>query len=234
MATTTDLQGLLDGIKDLITANVLGQQTTTISAGQDEITVATTCAYADGDYCLIYSTDLDPYNPETEAHERQVMPTSDTTLWLSSPIPDDISNARVIRQVAGQYLRNIYVGDPPLTPDFPCLTISGKVDSVTPYALGGTANVVYLVQVCAFTSAPDYETATRSARTIANAVETALTHRYNPSPDPCRAIYKCLMLDVTEDAENNQGSTLKAVKMLLQYEEMIQQFIGERPILESV
>ncbi len=109
---------LLDSIKTLIETNVIGQQTTSVSAGSDSLTVAHTCAYQDGDLPL--SSMLTAIT-ETEAFEVQVMPQSSGRVVDCANHHRDITHATIIGQVGGQYLRNIYVGNRPVTPVFPCL-----------------------------------------------------------------------------------------------------------------
>lgn len=229
MAFTTDLIGLLDDLKDLISSNVTGQQTTTITSGQDVIEVSTTCAYADGDTVLIYPSDQ---QDETEAYERQVMAMDATHLWLSSALPVDLPNAIIIRRIGGQYCRNIYAGNPPHVESFPAIVIHGAVVDATPMALAGTSSVTYAITLSTFTTAPDYETAHRAAWAIAKEIEQAITLQVNPTP--CRPIWRSKIIDITQDEQVNAHSTLKVVHIHYSAEEMLQRFAKEPAILKAI
>lgn len=229
MATTTNTIGLLDSIKTLIETNVLGQQTTSIAAGSDSITVTTTCAYADGDYALLYDADA---TEEREAYEVQIMPTSLTSLWISPTPTTSITNASILRRIGGQYLRSIYTGNPPVTPEFPCIVINGEVIDNAPLALGGTDNAVYAVTVSTFVDAPTYDEANRTAWASAKAIEQALTQQINPTT--CQPIWKWENATTTEDEQINHNSTLKVVHFSIVYHEVIQRLAREVPIIAAL
>lgn len=228
MATTTDTIGLLDAIKTLIERNVIGQQSTSVTTGSDSITVETTCAYADGDYGLIYDADA---SDETEAYEVQVMPKSTTELWISPTPSTSISNATIVKRVGGQYLRNIYVGNPPVTPAFPCVVIDGELVSEEPLTLGAVSNATYAVTVSVFADGSDYDTANRTAWAYAKQIEQALTYQINPTE--CIAIWKWKFGGIKEDSQNNGNSTTKAIHLTIFYDEVIQRLAKEMPILRT-
>jgi hypothetical protein len=229
MPFTTDVIGLLDSLKTLIETNVIGQQSTTVTAGSDSLTVETTCAYADGDTALIYDADA---TDETQAYEVTVMPTTTTTMWISPTPTTNIPSATIVRRIGGQYLRNIYVGNPPVTPDYPCIVIDGEVVDEVPIALAGTASVTYAVTVSTYVDAPDYDTANRTAWAYARQIEQCLTWQINPTT--CQAIWRSRITDITQDQQTNDNSTLKCVHIHYQAEEMIQRLAKEMPILRRI
>lgn len=229
MPFTTDTIGLLDSIKDLITTNVIGSQTTSVIAGSDTLTVETTCAYADGDTALIYDGSA---TDETQAYEVEVMPTTTTTLWISPTPTTNIPSATIVRRIGGQYLRNIYVGNPPVTPVFPCVVIDGEVIADEPLALGGTDNATYAITVSVFADAPTYDEANRTAWAFMKQIEQALTYQINPTA--CMAIWKWKLGGMIEDRQNNANSTTKAIHLTIFYDEVIQRLAHELPILQSL
>jgi hypothetical protein len=224
MAFTSDPLALEDALKALIATNVIGQQSATVNG--DKLTVATTCPYSDGDFVLIFPDSAE----ETEAQERQVMAIDSTTLWLSAPV--SFTTATITKQVGGQYLRNVLIGDPPPHPDFPLVTINADVIGDEPLTIGARSNVTYAATVSIFTDGPDYESAHRSAWAFAKSIEHVLTQQINPTR--CQWIWKWRIDKVAQDATVNASSTLKAIHLFMTFEEEVQRLAREFPILQQV
>lgn len=230
MAYVSDPIGLCDSIKSLILSNVVAEQTTSISAGNDKLELQSTCGYSDGDYALIYSS----AETDTAAYEVQCMPRSSTTLWVSPAIPVDIASATVIKRVGGQYLRpgSIHVGNPPATYDFPMVLIDASILDDSPFTLGGVSKTTYGVTISIFDHAPTYQEAHRSCWAFAKQIEHALTCQVNP--DPTRCIFNWKLGPIAQDEQVNASSTTKAIHMHIQYEEAIQRLATETPIIEMM
>lgn len=224
--TASDLIGLLDSIKLLLECNLLGiMNANPISAGEDEITVDATCPFKDGDSILIYNSSA---TTTTTAYQRQVMVKPNNVLWLDSPIPNDIQTPQIQRMISDSFLRAIYVDDPPTKLDFPCLTIDGEVALIEPFALGGTSNVIYLVDISVYADGQNYDEANRRAWSYAREIEHSLFHRISPARDRDRPqIWKSSILSIRQNHQTNQQSTLKVVTISYQVEEIIMRFAAE-------
>lgn len=220
MASTTDTIGLLNSIKTLIQSRVIGQQTTSVTSGSDTITVASSSAFRDGDTILIFSNSAE----ENEAYERQVIVCNDESrLWLNEPINTDIQDATIIKRIGNHYLRDIYIGNPPVV-SFPCVQISGNVISESPYALAGTSNATYAVTISIQNDGADYESVYESLWTFEKAIENMLIKTINPCHPSPRCIWNARLV-------GTKMSGSKSIEITMVYDELLQRFSDDLPIL---
>jgi len=217
MASTTDTHGLLTAIKTLIETKVIGQQTTSVSSGSDTITVATTSQFRDGDTILIFDNSAE----ENEAYERQIIVCNDESrLWLNEPINTDIPNATIIKRIGSHYMRDIYIGNPPVV-NYPCVQISGNVIGEKPAALAGTCNATYAVTVSILNDGADYQSVYESLWTFEKAMENMLIKTINPCPSRC--VWNAKLANVSMKS--------KSIEITMLYDELIQRFSDDLPIL---
>lgn len=223
MAYVSDTHNLVQSIKSTIESCVLGQQSLSVSAGDDYITVPDAqYIYADGDYCLIYSQ---AEETETQAHEVQVMACNETTLWINPIIDHDIPDATIIKRIGTQYLQHIYIGQPPPSLRYPCVLIDADIADDSPFTLGGVSNLTYLVTISIYVDGPDYETAYQDVWTFEKRIEYVLTRKVNPTD--CQPIWRVKYLG----SQHAQQGILQVIHMTYSYEEVLQRLTWECGIL---
>jgi len=174
---------LLVALKNIISRKVVNIQTLRqpISAGDTTIYVRSAKRFDPRSDIVIYR------DGEGEAEKKTIQTVVDwQTLELTTPISDnyDTSSGRVQNLFEGvNWVRAVYIGDPPVIPRYPAITIYGRTRESEWLTLDSTKET-FDVDISVYIEASMYEKGYEYVLKLTKSIETTLFHNFYPLVSP--------------------------------------------------
>jgi len=170
---------LLQALKKIIERKIVNIQPLreNISAGATTIPVKSVKRFDEGADVVIYREGED----EGEIHQIYEF-TDYRTMVLTTPVSEDFSTSNTRVQnipPGGQWIKAIYIGDPPVIPRFPAITIHGDSRSSDWLTLDSTSDR-YEVSISVYIDASTYDKGYEYVLKLTRSIERTLFHNFYP------------------------------------------------------
>ena len=174
---------LLSALKRIIERKVCNIQTlrTNVLAGATSIPIVSAKRFQPAQEVVIYR------NGEDDGELNTIKCVTDyQTIELLNPIGEDYatSNTRIQNLIeGGQWMRGIYIGDPPVIPRYPAITIHGDSISSEWLTLDSTSER-YEVSISVYIEASHYEKSYEYVLKLTDQIRTTLFYNFYPLVSP--------------------------------------------------
>lgn len=173
---------VLDAVRRIVSKWTITTTTLTADAiaGDTIITVDSTLRFIAGNEIVLRDADG---NTEPTPGVLTILNVLDNThLELSEPLQLSwvlANSPSIFKAINGQYIQAVYIGDPPVIPQFPAITVNSKSKPSEWMTTRGTKER-YNIEISIFANAADYEDGFRFVHDIAEIIDVGLKHNIYP------------------------------------------------------